>query len=45
MHSSTRRNQNDAAGTLACALRRNDVTHSNGIDVPHIMPPYVQVQA
>ena len=34
--SGIRRNQDDAAGTLACARRHNDVTRCNGID----MPPY-----
>jgi len=39
----TRRNQYDAAGALACARRRSDVTRCNGIDVPPYGPlPYAQ---
>ena len=34
----TRRNQHDAAGALAGARRRSDVTHSNGIDAPTHSP-------
>ena len=34
----TRRNQHDAAGALAGARRRSDVTRSNGIDAPTHSP-------
>ena len=41
--SRTRRNQHHAAGALACARRRNDVTRCNGIDTLTCGPLYANM--